>query len=98
MAAEADLQAKITKYLRSKGCYVIKTTASPGVPRGCPDIIAFYDGCVIIIEVKASAKARFQPLQKTTLDKLEDWFKFVYVVHPDNWDEVKAELSKCVFL
>lgn len=95
--SESQLQAKIIKWLKSKGCYVIKHSAGPGVPSGCPDLSAYYDGCVIFIEVKASKTSKFQPLQKPTLEKLEDWFKYVYVAYPGNWEDIKAELQSSVF-
>lgn len=90
--SESDLQSKITKYLRSKGCYVIKTQAGPGVPRGCPDIIFLYEGFYGAIEVKASKTSRFQPLQKETIEKLDNW-SWAKVVYPANWPEVKKELD-----
>ena len=94
---EKQLQSKIIKWLRAKGCYVIKHSVIAGVPVGCPDISAYYDGAVIFIEVKASQKRKFQPLQKETLAKLKDWFEFVYVVYPENWPEVQAQLEEQFF-
>lgn len=90
---ESQLQSNIIKHLKHKGCYVIKHQAGPGVPTGCPDLSAYYDGGVIFIEVKSSAKAKFQPLQRETLKKLKDWLEFVYVVYPENWEEIKQDLE-----
>ena len=89
---ESQLQSKIIKWLKDKGCYVIKTTPAPGVPVGIPDVIAFYDGSYLMIEVKASATSRFQPLQKPTLDKMREWSPFIYVAHPKNWATIQADL------
>ena len=94
---ESKLQSEIIKWLKHQGCYVIKHSAIAGVPTGCPDLSAYYDGAVIFIEVKASPKAKFQPLQKETLAKLRDWFEFVYVVYPENWEEVKGILTTTFF-
>jgi Holliday junction resolvase len=95
MTAEASLQSKIIKYLERKGCYVVKT-GGPGTPNGCPDIIALLDGGGwFALEVKASARAKFQPLQKATISKLDNmWFS--RAVWPENWDEVKAEIEKMI--
>lgn len=89
---EADFQKKVITYLKRKGCYVVKTTPGQGVPTGCPDILFFYDGFWGAIEAKSSAKAKFQPLQKVTLQRLNDmsWARAVY---PENWAEVKVELD-----
>ena len=89
---EATLQTKITRYLRSKGCYVIKTQAGPGVPRGCPDVLFFKEGFYGAIEVKASKTARFQPLQRETVAKLDDW-SWARVCYPANWPEIRQELD-----
>ena len=94
---EKRLQSQIIKWLKSRGCYVIKHSAIAGVPTGCPDISAYYDGAVIFIEVKASLKAKYQPLQKETLARLKDWFEFVYVVAPENWPEIQTELETQFF-
>lgn len=92
MSTESNLQSKVVKYLREKGCYVIKTRAGVGTPHGCPDIIALLEGCWIAIEVKGSAASKYQPLQKDTIKKLDNW-SWAKVVHPDNWEEIKAELE-----
>lgn len=89
---EARLQAQIIRWLKAKGFYVIKTTAAPGVPVGCPDVIALLEGLWIALEVKASATAKFQPLQKETLAKLDNW-SYAKAVYPGNWEEVKQEIN-----
>lgn len=92
MGKEATLQSKIIKHLEKQGCYVIKT-GGPGTPNGCPDIIALMDGGGwFALEVKSSKNAKFQPLQRQTIDKLDDMY-FSAVVYPENWEEVKAELE-----
>lgn len=92
MTAEANLQSKIIKYLKAKGAYVIKT-GGLGTPDGCPDIIGLFDGGGwVALEVKASKAAKFQPLQKATIAKLNEMY-YSSVVYPENWDEVKKELE-----
>lgn len=90
--SESTLQTKIVKYLKSKGCYVIKTQPGPGVPVGCPDIIFMKEGFWGGLEVKASRTSKYQPLQKKTIDMLNEmsWCKVVY---PENWDDIKLELK-----
>jgi len=90
---EGKIQAKLIKFLKKRGCYVIKTKPGPGTPVGCPDIIALYEGLWIAIEVKARKNSPYQPLQKETLDKLSAW-SLVYVVHEENYDEVIIELER----
>ena len=92
MSTETNLQSVITKHLRGKGCYVLKTRPGVGTPDGCPDIIFLYEGFWGAIEVKASSKAKWQPLQKPTLEKLNAW-SWAKRVDPTNWPEVRAELD-----
>lgn len=89
---EKKLQSKIIKFLKEQGCYVIKTQAGPGVPVGCPDIIALYKRYWIAIEVKASAAAPFQMGQQMTLQRLEQANSFVYIAFPENWETIKSDL------
>lgn len=89
---EAQLQTTIIRYLRSKGCYVIKHQAGPGVPRGCPDLSFYTEGFYGFIEVKASKTASFRPLQKETVEKLNK-MSWARVVYDSNWPEVKSDLD-----
>ena len=90
---EAKLQSKIIKWLKSQGCYVLKTKPGAGIPRGCPDIIALYHDRYIAIEVKASATAPFQPGQLPTLSFLRKHNDFVYVAYPENWSIIQNEIA-----
>ncbi len=89
---ESKLQAKLIKYLKSKGCYVIKLQSGPGVPNGAPDVVAFLEGLWMGFEVKSSAKAKFQPNQKETVKKLNEW-SYCRIVYPSNYDGIKFELD-----
>lgn len=92
MTAEAQLQTKIIKHLERKGAYVIKTGGA-GTPNGCPDVIGLFDGGGwVALEVKAGKTAKFQPLQKATIAKLDSMY-FSRVVSPETWDEIKTELE-----
>jgi Holliday junction resolvase len=87
---------KIIKWLRAKGCYVLKTSPGAGTPVGCPDIIALLDGGGwVALECKASQTAKFQPLQQVTIAKLNDMF-YSRAVYPENWDEIKFELEQII--
>lgn len=90
---ESKTQSKLIKKLKSMGFYVIKTKPGPGVPIGCPDVIAFKEGFWCAFEVKSSKTAKFQPRQKETIEKLNNW-SYAKVVYPANYDEIVAELEK----
>lgn len=90
--AESKFQTKVTKYLRSRGCYVIKTRPGPGIPMGCPDVIFMKEGFWGAVECKADKSKGYRPGQKETLEKFADW-SWARRADPDNWEEVKEELE-----
>lgn len=90
---EAKVQKRLITFLKGKGCYVIKTKPGPGVPKGCPDVWAFYEGWWGAFECKAYPNSPYQSLQKETLEKLDKW-STAWVVHSDNIDDVLMQLEK----
>lgn len=92
MGTEAKFQTKVISYLKSNGFYVIKTSAIPGVPVGCPDVIALKDGYYVALEIKASKNAKKQPLQQYTIDLLAKG-GYAFFVWPENWPTIQAELE-----
>lgn len=90
---ESQVQKRLVKFLKSKGCYVIKTKPGPGTPVGCPDVIALHEGAWFAFEVKAYANSKFQPLQKETIDRLSEW-SFAYVVHSENIEAIISDLKR----
>ena len=90
--SESQLQSEVIKYLKSKGSFVFKVQSGPGVPTGTPDVFFCKEGFYGFAEIKASAKSKFQPLQKERIAKLHDW-SWAKVVYPENWSEIKLELD-----
>lgn len=90
--SESKLQSEIIRYLKQKGCYVIKTKPGPGIPTGCPDIIFLLDGFWGALEVKASPMAGYQPLQMETLLRFNEW-SWARRVDPKSWPDAKRELE-----
>ena len=89
---ERKLQSDIIKWLKGQGCYVIKHTVISGVPAGTPDL-SFYKGSLYgFIEVKASQKSRYQPLQKENIARFDEW-SFGRAVYPENWESTREELA-----
>ncbi len=93
--SESRLQSEVVKFLKKRGCYVIKTKPGPGIPTGCPDVFAVLDGFWLALEIKADKQSKFQPLQKETIHKLDKW-SYAKVVYPENWPEIQAELEKII--
>lgn len=96
MAVESNFQSKVATWLRQKGCYVLVIQPRAGIPTGCPDIIALVDGGGwIALECKQDEKSKFQPLQKSTIAKLNKMF-YSRAVWPDIWPEVRKELNSII--
>ena len=71
MAAEQKIQKKITTYLESKGCYVVKVISAS--KSGVPDILGCYEGVFFGIEVKTpTTMGTVSKLQEYNLDKIQD--------------------------
>ena len=90
---EGKLQQEIIKFLKSKGCFVMKTTPGGGVPTGTADIFFCIDAFYGWIEVKKAKNATHQPGQDQFIQKMDNW-SWAKFVNPSNWEEVKAELSQ----
>lgn len=91
MVLEKDFQAKIIKYLRSKGCLVIKYQQNATTRASIPDILFLKEGFWGAIEVKKSKTAKYQPGQKEMVAKM-DAMSYARTVWPENWPEIQKEL------
>lgn len=94
---EAKLQTKIIKFLKENNAYVVKTKPGPGTPVGAPDVLALFNTEWLAIEVKASRNAPYRVGQEATLKHLKDQNPFVYTAYPENWEQIKKELSNSFF-
>lgn len=93
MARESDFQKTIIKWLRGKGCLVIKYQQNATTRASIPDIIFLKEGFWGAIEVKKSKTSKFQPGQREMVAKMNEmsWAK---VVWPENWKETQSELTE----
>lgn len=91
MAREAKLQTEISNWLRSRGCFVMVLQPQAGIPSGTADVFFCKEGFYGWLELKASEKSPFQPLQKKFIEKMDKW-SWAKVCYPNNWHEIKDEL------
>lgn len=69
MATEQQIQKKITTYLESQGCYIVKVISA--TKAGVPDILGCYEGVFFGIEVKTpKTRNNVSKLQEYNLDKI----------------------------
>jgi len=89
---EKKLQAEIIKFLQSRGAYVLKNDAN--YRQGVPDLSFWHPDLSGMIEVKATEKSPFRPLQEKTLQKLEEMGIFVCVIYRENWPQMQANFEQ----
>lgn len=89
---EKEFQAKVVKYLRSKGCFVWKTQENATTRAGVADIFFCLEGFYGFIECKCNKTARLRPGQKEFIEKMDKW-SWARICYPENWEETKKELG-----
>lgn len=95
MTPEGKFKKKICQTLKKWGCTVLQYTQNSTTVKGFPDtIVLLPEGLTIFIEFKKNRTAKFQPLQKEWIKKLNDRNYFAYVLYPENEKEIMAEIRK----
>lgn len=90
---EAPVQKEIIKFLKQKGCWVMKLTPMPGIPDGTADVFFCKEGFYGFLECKATAKSKRRPGQPQFVAKMDEW-SYAKFVHKDNIKEIKRELEQ----
>lgn len=90
---ESDFQAKIIKWLRSKGCFVMKNQQNATTQRGIADVFFCKEGFYGFLEVKKSKNAKRQPGQEAFIAKMDEW-SYGKLVYPENWADIQSELEE----
>lgn len=90
---ESAFQQLVVKWLRAKGCVVLKYQQNATTRASIPDILFLKEGFWGAIEVKKSKTAKYRPGQKETVAKM-DAMSWARVIYPENWSEVQKELGQ----
>ena len=94
MTPEGKFKKKVCSELRKLGCTVLQYQQGVGTVKGFPDTIVIAEGITFFIEFKASKRAKFQPLQKEWIKKLNDNGHFAWVMSPETEKEIMAEIKR----
>lgn len=96
MVVERDFQKTVIKWLKSKGCIVLKYQQNATTRAALPDIFFLKDGFWGAIEVKKTKTSPFRPGQREMVAKLDSmsWAKIVWGGKNSNWPEVEEELKE----
>ena len=92
---ESDFKTKFQQCVKRnlKPLAILQYKQDSTTVKGFPDTMFIFEGVVIFIEFKRSKTAKFQPLQKEWIQKLNDNCHFAYVCHPSNADDVYNEIK-----
>ena len=93
MAREADFQKIVIKWLRSKGCLVLKYEQNATTRAGVADVFFCKEGFYGFIECKKSKSAPLRPGQQEFINKVDTWSYGKIVWPGDRWEETKKELD-----
>lgn len=92
---EGKFKSKFCSQLRKMGCTILQYTQGVGTAKGFPDtIVLLPEGLTVYIEFKAHKNAKFQPLQKEWIKKLNERNFFAWVCYPENADEIMGEIRR----
>lgn len=94
---EGVFKRKFCSQLKKLGCIPIQYQQTATTVKGFPDtLILLPEALTIYIEFKASKNAKFQPLQKEWIKKLQDMGYFCWVCYPENADQVLKEIKDII--
>lgn len=89
---EKDFQSKVIKWLKSKGCVVLKYQQNATTIQGVADVFFCKEGFYGFLECKKNKNSPLRPGQKQFIDKIDDW-SYGAIVYPENWEKIKDELG-----
>lgn len=93
MVLERDFQKNVIKWLRSKGCVVLKYQQNATTVAGVSDIFFCKEGFYGFIECKKSKNSSLRPGQQAFIDKMDEWSYGKIIWPGDRWEEAKKELD-----
>lgn len=89
---KTSFQKKLKRVVKPVAILQYKQDAT--TVKGFPDTIVILEGVTIFIEFKQSKRAKFQPLQKEWIKKLNDNGHFAFICYPENADEVLEKIKE----
>lgn len=89
---ESVFQAKVMRYLRGKGAYVLNVAGGTQIPKGTPDLLVCYKGRFIALELKTDT-GKTSPMQKEKICDIRRADGYARVLRPSEWETFIAELE-----
>ena len=92
---EGEFKKRVCRNLKKMGCLPLQYKQDSTTVKGFPDtIVLLPEGLTVYIEFKAHKNAKFQPLQKEWIKKLNERNFFAWVCYPENADEIMGEIRR----
>lgn len=89
---ESVFQAKVIRYFREQGAYVLNVAGGTQIPKGTPDLLICYKGRFIALELKTDTGTT-SPLQKEKICDIRKADGYARVLRPSEWETFKDELE-----
>lgn len=86
---EKAFENKIKKFLRDRGCYVVKYFGCAFSQSGVPDLLCCINGTFVAIEVKSDT-GKPSALQLANIADIQGAGGVAMVLHPKDWDKFTA--------
>lgn len=86
---ESTYTAKIKRYLKDNGCYVVKFFGCAYTQAGVPDLLACINGRFVAIEVKSDMGQPSQ-LQLANIHHIQQAGGIGMVLYPNDWEIFKG--------
>lgn len=93
MGEEKKFENKLKAYLKSQGCWVLKTWGGGYQRSGLPDLLCCYKGKFIAIEVKSEI-GKASELQKYEIEQIRKAEGFTFILKPSHFEDFKNFLQK----
>ena len=89
---ESAFQAKVIRYFRDRGAYVLNVAGGTQIPKGTPDLLVCYKGRFLALELKTDT-GKTMPLQKEKICDIRRADGYARVLRPKEWESFIEELE-----
>ena len=89
---EKDFQKAVIKWLKFRGCLVLKYEQNATTRAGVADVFFCKEGFYGFLECKKAKNSPLRPGQKQFIEKVDNW-SYGKIIYPENWAKIKKELE-----
>lgn len=90
---EKSFETTVKKFLRDRGCYVIKNFGCSFTRAGLPDLVVCANGKFIALELK-NEKGKATPLQLANIRDIQGAGGVALILRPQDFDKFKSYIEQ----